>query len=432
MMQGDFSVMRRAMVRRAAVVSLLLGACNVPPPPRRTGGIDVPDASRVDAGARCGRGMTVFESDYQSTNVALIDLEGRVTSESFASSATPSVGLSAPLSGDVASPTERTEGDHVVFIDESVASRIIWADLATGSTEELSVAMGFWSDPRDYVEVSSTKAYVPRYLENPEPGKVPFDTGSDVLVLDPSTRTVTGSIDLHPALGGEYPAALPNAARLVVVGDRGYVLLGALENHDLTVPLFDSRLAVIDVTTDRVIDTLELPGLSGCAGLALSPSGTELSVLCSANPKTPAAGLAGSGIAVVDISSTPTVMKTFGADAFGKNPLSFYGDYASPDSLAFVTFGELDANDDPVAPDALVVLDLRTGAFETVLESDAVPFTLGGVACDSACAVCFAADAQRNGGVVHRFDVRDGRLENDQPIKVERRIGLPPRYLGKF
>jgi hypothetical protein len=46
---------------------------------------------------------------------------------------------------------------------------------------------------------------------------------------------------------------------------------------------------------------------------------------------------------------------------------------------------------------------------------------------------CFVADAETNGGVVHRFEIRpDGSLHADSLIQVDRTTGLPPRYLGTF
>ncbi|HEX7671415.1 MAG TPA: hypothetical protein VF395_17600 [Polyangiaceae bacterium] len=72
---------------------------------------------------------------------------------------------------------------------------------------------------------------------------------------------------------------------------------------------------------------------------------------------------------------------------------------------------------------------------ETLLMSAGEPFTLYGISCDALCRVCVVADAdaKRQGGVLHRFTVDEqGRLGEDQVIKVETRIGLPPRYVGRF
>jgi hypothetical protein len=63
------------------------------------------------------------------------------------------------------------------------------------------VDTGFSSYPQDYARVTPHKVYVPRYGQNATPGKQPFDAGGDLLVVDPSEMTITGSIDLRSALG---------------------------------------------------------------------------------------------------------------------------------------------------------------------------------------------------------------------------------------
>jgi hypothetical protein len=209
------------------------------------------------------------------------------------------------------------------------------------------------------------------------------------------------------------------------------VLLETLNNDTNFTATKPSRIAAIDVAADTVVGSVVLDGFLNCAGLAPSPDGTELAVLCSSNPSNPAHPLDGSGVVLVGISGALTVKQSFRAADLGSTPIGFFGDYAAPGVLLFTTFGNLDATTGAtIASDTLVELDLATGSPEVLLMGD--PFTLGGVACDSPCGVCFAADAGTNGGVVHRYDVTDRRAVNERAIKVETRIGLPPRYVGKF
>jgi hypothetical protein len=80
----------------------------------------------------------------------------------------------------------------------------------------------------------------------------------------------------------------------------------------------------------------------------------------------------------------------------------------------------------------LVAVDYQTGAVTELLRSAGTPFTLGDVVCAPGCGVCLAADAERDGGVVHRFVTGAGSIRYDRSIRVETEIGLPPRYLGRF
>jgi hypothetical protein len=413
-----------------------LASCNVPEPPGSHGIVgDASTALDGSTAGACSRAVIVVEEpvSYDSSNVAVLSPRGAVLSDSIASSATASVGLSPPLSGDVVLPTMPVRGTEVVLIDSAkAAGRVLWVDPQTPAhRRELSVATGFYANPHDYVAVSRTKAYVTRFNANPTPGREPFDAGNDVLVVDPTTPSILASIDMMPALGSDAGAALPRADKIVVAGGRAFVLLGALAaTFAAKVP---SRLAVFDVATDRIGDVLTLDGFEDCIGLALSPSGNELAVLCAGSIQSDSASdLSKSGVVLVDIAGSPKVSKAFHAEAFGGGPVGFFGAYAAPRSLLFQSFG-YNATSGASADDLLVQLDLDAGTSSIVLRSAGEAFTLGGVTCDLNCGACFVADAGRQGGVVHRLAVDGaGTLSGDRLIKPETRPGLPARYLGLF
>jgi hypothetical protein len=423
-------------MKTTALVCLLAVGCNVPLP-KGSRGTHLGDAAGGDGGepGACSRAVVVTESDYMSTNVALLRLDGTVLAPSVASSATGAVGLVAPLSGDVVTPTMPVRGAELVLVDSAQSSsRIVWVDPETAARRELSVATGFWSDPRDYVEVAPGKAYVPRYNPNPAPGKVPFDAGNDVLVLDVARGAVVRSIDVSDALGPDGAKALPDADKIVLAGERAYVLLGALP-RDFSGAQVSSRLVAIDTTRDEVTSVTVLDGLLDCAGLVLSPDAKKLAALCSGKRIDPSArsDLDGSGVALVDITGEPRIVKRIAASDIGDGPIGFFGAFSSASSLVVQTFGFDDPSTGDRRDDALVRLDLDGGPPSIVLESAGEPFTLGGVACDVHCGACFVADAKRDGGVVHRFSIDDaGALSADRIIKVETDPGLPPRYIGLF
>ncbi|HEX4340514.1 MAG TPA: hypothetical protein VH062_31615 [Polyangiaceae bacterium] len=422
---------------RHAIFAFVLAGCNVPLP-KGSRGADLPDAvapaSDGSTAATCARAVVVAESDYMSTNVALLGLDGKVLSESVASSATSAVGLAAPLGGDVTVPTMPVDGDEVVLVDRDQSSdSIVWVDPTAPGKRKLSVATGFSSDPHDYVLLGEHKAYVSRYLSNPTPGKMPFDSGDDVLVVDPTVPSIVASIDMTGALGDDGATAVPSADSMVVAGDRVYVLLGARPRvgSDSNVP---SRLVTIDTTKDEIVGTTVLDGFLGCDGVALAPDATRLAIFCSGKTigQYGPSDLSTSGVTLVDLSNVARVVKRFGAADLGMGPDGFSGAFSSTSSLVLVTFGYNDAvTYKSVLDDTVVRLDVESGASSVVLRSDGIAFTLGGIVCDVACGACFIADAQRNGGVVHRFALDDaGTLSGDQPIKVETNPGLPPRYLG--
>ncbi|RYZ06874.1 MAG: hypothetical protein EOO73_13855 [Myxococcales bacterium] len=412
--------------------ALLLAACDVPAPPSTSGG--VPQLAEAGQGA-CGRGFSVVESDYQSVNVALLSLEGTVLTESLAASEVLAGGADVSLSGDVVLTSEPAVGAELPLLDRAAsASRVLWLELATGRVaRRVDVATGFPSNPHDFVAISSNKGYVARFGHNRDPGRQPFDAGDDLLIVNPSSGELLGTIDLRGALGDDSAAHLPRPDKLVVAGGSAYVLLGTLPLRGFTATV-PSRIARLDPETDSIEDVLVLEGLRGCSSMVLAPSGAELAVLCSALVDSNGnSQQAFSGVGLVELAPAPRLKQTFRADAWGDAPVGSSGAYASASTLLLTTFGRFSATGEAEAQDSLLALDLATGRAERLLESEGVPFTLGGIACAANCGQCVVADAQREGGVVHHFGLtEEGGVLSHATVKVERRFGLPPRDVGRF
>jgi hypothetical protein len=252
------------------------------------------------------------------------------------------------------------------------------------------------------------------------------------LLVDPSLTTITGRIDLTPAMAGEAPQFTPHPARLTLVAGRVFALLASYATDYLSATT--SRLVELDPSTDSIVSTLLLDGLEGCDAFAVSPDGTELAVACtgadtlSVDPSNAAAG-----VALVDITGPPALANHFNAALFGSNPIGFAIDYIGPGTLLFGTLGHFDESMAVAALDSLIQLDTASGVFQQILQSQSQPFTLGDVRCAAECGACFLADAERSGGSVLRFAIAaSGALGAPNAIRVETQIGLPPRYLGVF
>ncbi|MCC6555147.1 MAG: hypothetical protein IT372_19455 [Polyangiaceae bacterium] len=401
-----------------------LGGCNVPEPPGSTGGTTTP-------GGECGRGVTVSSTDFQSANISFVGVDGAVLSSSVISSATTSPELSAPLSGDVAFPTLPQRSDRIVLLDRYMVSALTWVDVKSGAaSSQLSVATGFTANPQDYVEVSPTKAYVSRLDPNPDAGAEPFDGGSDVLIIDPSQPAIADRIDLMAAMDGEDPAHLPRPNRMVMADRRLYVLLSGYSIDFSSAA--ESRLVTIDMDTDTIADVAVLDGMRGCGGLALSPSGDRLAVGCSGLFGS-GSMLAESGVVVLSRGEPLAEERRWTAADFGESPLGLSIAFATEDDLVFTTMGSFGADGAPATDDRVLAMSIETGEFDVLLQSDQTPFSIGEVQCVAECAACFVADAEAQGGVVHRFEVdAGGALVNPTQIVVDTEIGLPPRYLGRF
>ncbi len=420
--------MSRSIIAMVACASV--GACGVRTPNTNTGG------ALGDAGV-CGRGVVVLSSDYASTNVSLLDLEGGVISSSVVSSASTTTGLSAPLSGDVVLPTSPARGDRLVLIDSYPASVLTWIDVKTGAVSgQLSVATGFAANPQDYVEISEHLAYVTRYEPNSAPGRQPFDGGNDVLGIDPQAFAIKNRLDLTPAMQGADSGLLPRGGRALRVGGVVYALLDGFSS-DFKISA-DSRLIAIESATGELTNVTVLTGMHNCRGIAVSPDESELAVACSGMLEPPQPEQ--SGVVILSTEQPPKEKRRFPASMFGTTPLGFSVAYASAHSIIFGTFGTLPGQ--MTTDDTTIRLDLVSGDHEVLFTSarspacgtnQRCPFSIGDVVCAPGCGVCFVADAATGGGMVHRLLVSaEGAVDEDEPHRIEDGIGLPPRYLEIF
>ncbi len=411
------------MVRRL-VCALLVAGCGAPAAPPSTGGTD------RDAG-RCGRGLVVVQTDYQSSNVSLLGLDGAVLSSSFLSSASADPGLSAALSGDVVPPTAIADGDEVVLIDRYPASVLTFVRIADGTVRaQLDVGTGFAANPQDYLRLADDKAYVSRFETNTSPGDEPFDAGGDLLIVDPRAPAVVGRVDLSEAVA-DAPGFLPRPNRMLARGRRVYLLASAYDaGFADSAP---SRLAIVDAGADRIDALIVLDGFHGCAAMALS--GEALAIGCSGKFADGRATGEGAGALrfPLDAGGALGAPSAWTAAALGVEPPGFSIAIAPDGALIFPTLGHFGQAGAPDVSDALVALGPGGEAGEW-LRSQA-PFTFGDVVCsdpvhdagdDSGCDACWLADADQ--GRVHRIVA--GAVE--ARIEVDARIGLPPRTIGRF
>lgn len=420
-MRTSASLVRALALPLASALVLL--ACEAPDPPGTDGGIE-------DDGDACGPGAVVVSSDWQSSTVAFVRWDGEVASPHVISSGSTESALSAPLSGDVVAPTMASHvagtTAEIVLVDRNLASVLTWVDVASGAAiRQLSVRTGFGGNAQDYVAITADKGYVTRYEANPDPGREPFDAGSDVLVIDPATPAIVGRIGFEDAVG-DAPDVMASPSRIVLDGDRAVVLL-ALLARDFT-PRGDSRLAIVDTATDAIVAVHTLPGLRNCNALALAPAGGRVAVGCTGViPLDGPAPLDGGGIAVVDLDDG-AVTTHVDDDVLGAPP-AFSITFASDEALLVPTFGWKAFGDEQGGEDdSLHLVPLDGSAPVSLLETAA--FELGEARCATACGSCLVADGER--GVLHRLTVTGTAAEPAGEVAIDDGIGLDPRYVGEL
>ncbi|HEY6727590.1 MAG TPA: hypothetical protein VI197_26320 [Polyangiaceae bacterium] len=379
-------------------------------------------------------GFAVVNSDYQSVSVSLVGFEGDVLSERFIASGSADSGLSAALGGDVVLPTMPSPGPELVLIDRTPSGVLTWVDRGSAKVRaQLSVATGFAANPHDYVPVSDTKAYVTRFAWNLASGEHEFDEGNDVLVIDPSVPEIVDRIDLMPVLEGEPAGFYPSADHALMAGGQLFVLAVGF-NVDFTERL-NSRLVRIDPARDRIEDVLVFDGLNSCSSLDLAPDGVTLAIAChGAFGNDPQQGHPDSGIVLVNIDGSPRETARFAADDLGGAMIAGLA-FVDERTLLFTSFGRYDDDLERMAvPDTARLLDTEGGGLlgEPLQRSKSVPFTLGDISCVPEIRTCVLCDAESEGGVLHRFRIADGELEERARLRTDGALGLPPRVLGRF
>lgn len=394
--------------------TMAVAACGSEPPPS-TGGTDVEPGP-------FGRGLAVIETDYSSTNVALFGFDGASLSPSFTSS------KDSLLSWDIATSSMPMTGEDVVLLDRG-RHLVTWVGVKTGEvrTQLHADADGLAQNPWDYLEIAPDKAYVLRY--DPVTGKGPH---GDVVVVNPRAATVTSGVGKRVDLAASLPIAdgdRVHPARGAIVGDRAYITtVNATKEYVYS----DSMVVALDTATDEVVGSLVLPGLHDCNGIAVSPDGGEIALVCAGDLD--AYGTTSLGAAGVVRISVPdlTEKKRYPASDLGAGVPGFSLSYATSTLLLATLVGNvLDGVDD-----AAVAIDLDSGDSHEIHRAG--PVQLGAVLCpsrldapdDRAPEACFLTDADAFSVV--RFPIQKGALGMPTEISANEGRGRPPRYLGQF
>jgi hypothetical protein len=142
----------------------------------------------------------------------------------------------------------RVHDDRVFVINRFSGSSVqeIARDGSLSTLWRCSVGAG--SNPHDFLLVDANKAYVTRY------------DAVSLAVVDPSVGPdcmgfVRGHVDLSPWADRD---GLPEMDQMVRVGDFVFVTIQRLDRDDFFRPSGHGALVVIDVTTDSVVDVIEL------------------------------------------------------------------------------------------------------------------------------------------------------------------------------
>jgi len=387
-----------------------------------------PTDSSADGGGSVQRGIVVVNSDYiGSTAISFLDRDGNLVKDGCYNSGSGATGLAMTLSGDVVLPTQLAPDGPVVLVDRG-QNALTWLDPTDCSyLRQLNVGTGFASDPHDVVVLSANKAYVTRYAENGAATTTPddFDDGDDLLIIDPTQPKILGRIDLKPSAPAGVP---PCADRALFAEGKVFISLNAIGLDFKTYGM--GRIVVVDPATDKVTGTIDLPGTKNCGAMTYLAAEKKLLVACSGAYSDGAQQSDHSAIVTIDLSvSPPSVSAQVAAASVGGLPFSNTTLAALDGNAAFaVTLGNLSN----LPPDRLWSLPLSGALPVRVFESTEAFALGAVLADPERNRVFVTDGTTNTPAFLRVFDLAAGVPTASQTIKTNPTQKLPPRALAWY
>ena len=203
----------------------------------------------------------VTTTDFITGSSSVIQLDGSYTTQQNAA-ALHSDAVARCFSGLVY-VVNRFGADNIQILDPESAYSTLG-----------QFTVGVSSDPHDINVIDATRAYVTRY------------NTTDLWIVDPSTGSNTGSIDLSGLADADGTPEMDQMAR---VGNQLFVTIQRLDRLTTWGPVGTSYVAVVDIEADTLIDvdplapgaqSIELTGSNPASDIRLHPWEGKLYVSC--------------------------------------------------------------------------------------------------------------------------------------------------------
>jgi hypothetical protein len=323
------------------------------------GGVD----AMVVPAAFVPKGLVVLHKQgYTTTSVSITDLTGTNRMDDCIHSGSTVAGLTTALTGNVYLPSTPLPNGEIALID-SGNEVVTFLDPSNCSVKR-QIRVGPSADqvyPQDFLWVAADSAYVSRNRANPTPTAAinDFDEGNDILIINPLTGALQGRIDLETGTAPQDDKTFRvKPSQMTKLNGKVFVALNNIANGG-GAKGGDGRVAVIDITTSKVADTLIFPGIRNCGAVTVAGP-DEIVVACNGDYASDNQQIDFSGIALYKLSTkTTTVVRAtpFGepinngqAAALGKRFFATtYGEYMNPTKPSKLWTGTFDG-EGPTSP----------------------------------------------------------------------------------
>jgi len=159
----------------------------------------------------------------------------------------------------------RAFGSKVYVVNRYTFDNIQALDAANGFQTVIQFSVGNGSNPQDIAVVSDSKAYVSRFQNK------------SLWVGDPQSGNLSKEIDLSAYADAD---GIPEAAKMVLVGNRLFVALQRLDSQNYYVPTDKSSLVVINADTDAAVTVIDLAKTNPVTNLIYNKGDGKIYIGC--------------------------------------------------------------------------------------------------------------------------------------------------------
>lgn len=200
----------------------------------------------------------------------------------------------------------RTYQDKVYIINRLGQDNVIVLDKNDLSTPLIQFSTSNGTNPHDIAFVSENKAYISRY------------NSQRLLIVNPATGDSLGSVSLAAFTDSD---GIPEMSQMTIYGTHLFVVCQRLDQDNGFVPNDFSLIAVVDVTTDTVVDMD--PNSPALQGIVMASTNTASAARWGnkwvlSNVKT-FGDLTDGGIEVIDLATMKSDGVVIGEDVLGGN-----------------------------------------------------------------------------------------------------------------
>lgn len=230
-------------------------------------------------------GFALVTTDYVTTAIALLDVQGELITEAWIDSGTMPAGITTTIGGDVVLPSSPPADGTLTLIDRLGVDVVTRIEVPSGHVLQQLHAQssetdetGFRANPQDWQVLDSQNALLSRHEPNLNVSATELDKGNDVLWMNLASGSTTMRLDFA-SLDTQTNSATIYARPSQMARVGAFVAIGTARLSLDFRTAGPGAIALLDIRT-RQLTRIDVPELSNCGSVAAVPGMTSVWVLC--------------------------------------------------------------------------------------------------------------------------------------------------------